>query len=443
MRLQSAVGEFIRDRAKSLRGQTRDLDGLMDLIGEAPIVLLGEATHGSDEFYRMRCRITRRLISEKGFTAVAVEADWPDAYRVNRFVRHLGADRTADQALGDFRRFPQWMWRNTVMVDFIESLRLRNQGRPAGEQVGFYGLDLYSLFTSIEAVVAYLAQVDPAAAAEARGRYACFEQARRGPQEYGLLAANLDQSCRDGAIRQLVQLRLEADAYLRRDGLAAQDEQFYAEQNALVVRDAEEYYRSMFTGRINTWNLRDRHMAETLASLARHLSSTGRQAKIVVWEHNSHIGDARATEMGNVGEFNVGQLARQSWGRQAALVGFTTYEGSVSAASEWDGPVERKRVRPAREDSYEHLFHQARGGDFFLPLRDASGAGELDQERLERMIGVIYVPQSERCSHYFNCRIAGQFDALIHLDRTTALTPLEYTPLWERGELPETFPSGL
>ncbi len=443
---RSLVSNAVDEEAHVLEGKTRDYDPLITLVHEARFCLLGEATHGTHEFYRQRAEITKRLIKEKGFTAVAVEADWPDAFRVNRYVRGLSDDRNADEALSGFKRFPTWMWRNTVVLDFVEWLRDYNSSLPVGAtKVGFYGLDLYSLYTSIESVLGYLDKIDPAAAKRARYRYSCFEHFAEDTQAYGY-AANfgITESCERDVIEQLVELRRRAADYASRDGRVAQDEFFFAEQNARLVLNAEKYYRSMFRGRVASWNLRDQHMAETLNALVTHLNSKGQPAKVAVWEHNSHLGDARATYMADYGELNVGQLVREHYGPEAVLIGFTTYTGTVTAASDWDGPAERKRVRPALANSYEASFHDVDAPNFLLPLRDSGPASiAVRDPRLERAIGVIYLPQTERQSHYFEARLTDQFDAVIHFDETHALEPLERYALWESGEPPETFPTGV
>jgi erythromycin esterase-like protein len=338
------------------------------------------------------------------------------------------------------------MWRNTVILDFVEWLRDYNASLNEGvTKVGFYGLDLYSLYTSIEAVLGYLNKIDPEAARRARYRYSCFEHFAEDTQAYGYAASfGLSESCEREVIEQLIELRRQAADYASRDGRVAQDEFFFAEQNARLVLNAERYYRSMFRGRVESWNLRDRHMAETLAALVAHLNARGQTAKVAVWEHNSHLGDARATYMADYGELNVGQLVRQQYGNDARLIGFTTYTGSVTAASEWDGPAERKRVRPALNESYEALFNQTGEAGFLLSLRDNKRLSNvLRDPRLERAIGVIYLPQTERQSHYFDARLSDQFDAVIHFDETRALEPLERYAQWESGEPPETFPSGV
>lgn len=419
----------IRPTLQPLTGAARDLDPLMDLIGDARFVLLGEASHGTHEFYSIRAKITRRLIREKGFNAVAAEADWPDAYRINRYVRGESGDAEAIDALGDFKRFPTWMWRNADVLDFVGWLRDHNDG--ARDKAGFYGVDLYSLYSSMAAVIEYLDKVDPEAGRRARYRYGCFEHAGEDPQSYGYAASfGLTPPCESEVVQQLVEIRRN---------YAGSDDAFYAEQNARLVLNAERYYRSMFTGRVSSWNLRDQHMAETIEALAKYVPN----AKIVVWEHNSHLGDARATQMGREGELNVGQLIREKHGDDARLIGFTTYHGTVTAASEWDGPSEHKRVRPGMPGSYEALLHGAGIDDFLLPLRGNAAARALEEERLERAIGVIYLPATERISHYFEASLARQFDAVIHIDETRAVEPLERFEREHTREAPETYPSAL
>ena len=439
----------VRAAARPLPGNEHDHDALLDLIGDAPLVLLGEASHGTHEFYRERARITRRLIVEKQFTAVAVEGDWPDAYRVNRFVRGRGSDADADAALAGFQRFPTWMWRNTVVAAFVDWLRGHNARLPAAEQCGFYGLDLYSLHASIAAVLAQLDRTDPASAQRARERYGCFDRFGPDSQVYGLMTGIRGaDDCEDEVVAMLVEL-----AGRQGHGTAPADDPeaaFDAEQNARLVKNAEAYYRQMHRRDVSTWNLRDDHMADTVAALRRHLArpgagSTVREAKIVVWAHNSHLGDARATEMGEErGEINLGQRLREAHGDRAVLVGFSTHTGTVMAATDWDGPAECKRVIPSRTDSVEGLLHAAGPPRFLLPLRgDPALAQALREPRLQRAIGVIYRPETERWSHYFHSRVAQQFDALIHLDETRAVDPLPPRPAAPADDAPETFPSGL
>jgi erythromycin esterase-like protein/predicted phosphoribosyltransferase len=418
---------------------------LLSAAADAHFVLLGEASHGTHEFYAERARMTRWLIEEKGFNAVAVEADWPDAYRVNRYVRGQSDDATAEESLRAFQRFPTWMWRNAVVLDFVGWLREHND-RVGGEgrrKVGFYGLDLYSLYRSIQEVISYLERVDPEAAARARSRYACFDHFGDDEQAYGYQAAfGAGDTCEREVIDQLVDLHRHALEYAERDGLLAEDDLFYAQQNARTVKAAEEYYRSMFRGRVSSWNLRDRYMTDTLDELAGHLSrQLGEQAKIVVWAHNSHLGDARATELGTLGELNVGQLTRERHRGDCLLLGFTTYEGTVTAANDWGGPAERKQVRAALPGSFEELFHEVGLKAFLIDLQArAEAASVLRSSRLERAIGVIYRPETERQSHYFRARLADQFDVVLHIDDTRAVEPLERTAGWERGEVPDTYP---
>lgn len=449
------IAHAVRQAAHPLIGVASDYDPLMDLIGDARLVLIGEATHGTHEFYEQHAEITKRLIQEKGFTAVAVEADFPDAYRVNRFVRGVTNDPTAEEALRGFQQFPTWMWRNTDVLNFVNWLRQYNDALPLNRpKVGFYGLDLYSMYASMAEVLKYLEQVDPDAAKRARDRYACFEHFEEDSQAYGYVASyDLEESCRDETVNQLLELQQQTAKYLQQDGQVAADDFFYAEQNARLVKNAEEYYRSMFQERVNPWNVRDRHMAETLEQLMTYLDRQGMPAKLVVWEHNSHLGDARATDMGQAGEWNVGQLVRERYGKDAVLVGFTTYTGTVTAASNWGEPPQLKQLKPARSNSYEALFHSTELPRFWLNLGASNEAvNSLRQNRLERAIGVIYRPDTERQSHYFNACLPDQFDAVIHIDDTKAVEPLDYpggkpfhthTSLLGKGEAPETFPSAL
>jgi erythromycin esterase-like protein len=412
-----------------------DYDPLLEWIGDSRLVLIGEASHGTHDFYRERALITQRLIEEKGFNAVAIEGDWPDAYRVNRFVRGSGNDANARDALGDFVRFPAWMWRNMDVLTFVDWLRKFNQARPKGDRAGFYGLDLYSLHASMRAVLTYLDKVDPEGAKRARYRYACFDHFGENVQEYGYAASfGLAESCENEVIAQLIEMRRRSANLASRDGSVEPEDYLFAEQNARLVQNAERYYRAMFRGREESWNVRDEHMAETLAWLL----EIRPESRIVVWAHNSHLGDARATEMSARGEINLGQRARERF-REVYSVGFTTHSGEVTAASQWDALAERKIIRPALTGSYEALFHETRIPAFLLSLR-GSVAGVLHTPLLERAIGVIYRPESERMSHYFQCRLPSQFDAIIHIDRTKALIPFERTSAWEAGEVPETYP---
>jgi erythromycin esterase-like protein len=435
-----ALLDAVRAAARPLAGHPSDFDAIIDRCRGKRFILLGEASHGTHEFYRVRADLTRRCITELGCSAVAVEADWPDAWRVNRYVRGDGTDADAAEALGDFRRFPQWMWRNAVILDFVGWLRSLNEETGGAGRVGFYGMDLYSLHASIAAVLHYLDKVDPEAARRARDRYACFEHFEGDPQGYGYAARfGMTETCERAVLDQLQDMRRTAAKFAGSDGRDAPDELFYAEQNARLVSNAERYYRAMFGGRSSAWNLRDQHMAETLEALAGLLASRGREGPIVVWAHNSHLGDARATEMGAGGELNVGQLVRERHPHETLLLGFTTYDGTVTAAADWDAPAERMTVRAGRGDSYEGLFHGLGGSDFMIDLRAAKPL----PRRLERAIGVIYRPETERQSHYFEAGLSRQFDIVLHLDHTRALEPMERTAAWDAAGLPETYPSGL
>ena len=451
--------------AASPINETAGLGPLIDAISEARFVLIGEATHGTEEFYRTRAHITQRLIAEHGFAAVAVEADWPDAFRANRYVRHHGVDHSAPEALGDFRRFPVWMWRNHVVAGFLEWLKTHNHAGSARRRVGFYGLDVYSMHSSMRRVLGYLEQVDPQAARLARDRYGCFDRFEGDPHLYGRvttlgvatdcekesLAQLTDMLRRRGSEAAALSTELSARANGASDARSAEldpmddEAAFDAAQNARVVRDAEAYYRAQFLGNARSWNLRDTHMADTLDELLTHLRHLGHaRPRVVVWAHNSHLGDARATDRREWGELNLGQLMRERHPGECQLIGFTTYDGSVTAASAWDEPAELKRVRPALRGSYEELFHTVGWPAFHLDLRRLPKELEpLAEPRLHRAIGVIYRPETERVSHYYQASMPQQFDHVIHIDRTQALRPLDRSAGEVEADEPETFPTGL
>ncbi len=430
-----------------LDGSAANDETLFDVIGDARIVLIGEATHGTHEFYRARADITKRLIDADGFTAVCIEGDWPDAYRVDRFVRGASDDAQPLESLGGFKRFPAWMWRNAEVLDFVTWLREYNDSAPAMRrpQAGFYGLDLYSMYASIGAVLSYLDGIDPQAAARARRHYECLQPFEKHPEGYGLAAEAGDHPiCRDDVVAELLEIQRKASRYARMDGHVAADRYFYAEQNARVVARAEEYYRAMLDESVSTWNLRDTHMLDTLERLMEHLRNHQGPAKAVVWAHNSHVGDAGATSMSARNETNIGALARRKFGDDVVSIGVTTYAGTVAAASRWHAPEERKRIVPARGDSYEYLFHSMNLARFLVPLRPhRPKLAGLPQQARERAIGVIYRPEAELYSHYFTARLIDQFDALYHFDVTRAIEPLEPSELWESGEVPEAYPTGL
>ncbi|GAQ77705.1 hypothetical protein KFL_000020660 [Klebsormidium nitens] len=434
-------------------------DGLLRDIGDAQVVLIGEASHGTHDFYEERAKITKRLVEEKGFSMVVCEADWPDMARAHRYVRGLKGDGSAAEALEGFKRFPTWMWRNTVMVDFVEWAKKHNQEifakERAGEKlentstVGLYGFDLYSLHKSMEAVIEYLEKVDPDTAERTKKRYSCFDHFGRDPQLYGLATtAGGADPCEDQVVQVLKDLMRLAPEKLRsanhdRDATCHEDEQFFAVQNALVVKDAEQYYRSMYRARDMSWNLRDKHMFNTLKALIAHCERlSGSPARTVVWAHNSHLGDARATDMSwRRKELNVGQLVREHYKEKAFNIGFSTYTGTVTAAYDWGEPAHCMKVNQGMAGSFERLFHKVSPSRFLL---DVSNHVPKHLELLERAIGVIYRADTERFSHYFQARVAQQFNRVIHLDWTRALEPLEWGEKWTmpKDEPPETFPFG-
>ncbi len=430
------VAKLVRECAEPIGDIDGDaVDAFVDRVGDAKVVLIGEATHGTSEFYRMRARLTRELIVRRGFTVVAVEADWPDAAQVDHYARHLERPVAPETA---FTRFPTWMWRNQEVAAFVEWLRAHNAEIPdPARRAGFYGLDLYSLYGSLAAVLRYLDDVDPEAAQVARARYGCLTPWQNDPAAYGRAVVTQGyRACEAQVVANLRALLDKRLAYQHRDGERFHD----ALQNARVVTDAERYYRAMYYGSRESWNLRDQHMFETLQIV---LAFRGPETKAVVWEHNSHVGNAGATEMGVRGELNVGQLAREHYGDAAYLVGFGTDHGTVAAATDWDGPLEVKRVRPAHPESYERLCHDSGVAAFALalrhPRRDAVRA-ELAPPRLERAIGVIYRPETELASHYFQAVLPEQFDEYLWFDGTRAVTPLGQV---ETHGMPETYPFGL
>jgi protein-L-isoaspartate(D-aspartate) O-methyltransferase len=431
----NTVATLLREAAEPFDSIERaELGQLLDRIGDARVVLLGEASHGSSEFYRMRARISQELIRHRGFNLIAVEADWPDAGWIDRYVRHAAEPPASGEP---FARFPTWMWRNREVAEFVGWLREHNgEISASADRVGFYGLDLYSMYGSIAAVLNYLDRVDPGAAEIARERYACLTPWLRDPAAYGHAALTERQrSCETHVVAMLMDLLEQRFDYARRDG----DRFLDAVQNARVVANAERYYRAMYHGSVVSWNLRDQHMFDTLSMLLRFRP----EAKAVVWEHNSHIGNAAATEMGARGEHNVGQLSREAFGDQAYLVGFGTDHGTVAAAANWDQPMQVMQVRPAHPDSYERICHETAIPAFLLSLREPDRVEvreELAQPRLERAIGVIYRPHTELESHYFQASLPYQFDEYVWLDRTQAVTPL---PARQGGGVPDTYPFGV
>ena len=411
-----------------------DLDGLLERIGDAKVVLLGEASHGTSEFHRMRERISQELITRKGFRFVAIEGDWPDVARLDHYVRHFEYPPSEWTA---FARFPTWMWRNTEVRSFVDWLHAHNAERTPQRRVAIYGLDLYSLYTSIGSVLKYLDEVDPNSAQIARQRYGCLTPWQADPATYGHAAlTGAYRTCENEVVQMLEDILHKQSDYAAHDGERFMD----AVQNARLVTDAERYYRIMYYGSRASWNLRDNHMFETLKTL---LNFHGAAAKAIVWAHNSHVGDAAATEMSVRGEYNIGHLCREEFGNAAYSIGFGTHAGTVAAASQWDGPMEVKTVLPSLKQSYERLCHDTGRPQFMLPLRGRS-AGEvrnrLAKPRLERAIGVIYRPETELASHYFQAVLPVQFDEYIWFNQTRAVTPLATREL---EGLPDTYPFGL
>jgi erythromycin esterase-like protein len=430
-----SLAETIADRCEAFR-RPDDLDfaPLLQRIGDARIVLIGEATHGTSEFYSLRADITRELIEKKGFDFVAIEGDWPDAARIDHYVRHFEYKPSEWTA---FARFPTWMWRNREVRAFVDWLREHNKHVPAGQRVAFHGLDLYSLYDSIRSILKYLDDVDPETARIARERYGCLTPWQADPAAYGHAAiSGTYQVCENPVAAMLKELQGKRQAYAEHDGERFLD----MTQNAQLVANAEKYYRTMYYGSRASWNLRDRHMFATLKSLLDH---HGPSSKAVVWAHNSHLGNAEATEMFARGEINLGHLCRNEFGDAIYAIGFGTNTGTVAAASEWGAPMEVKEVRPAIVKSYERLCHDTDKENFLLPLRNfprPSESESLWSPRLQRAIGVIYRPETEIASHYFQAVLPRQFDEYIWLDRTHAVTPFDTD---EMAGMPDTYPFGL
>lgn len=423
-----------------LKGLLSDFDPILSAMGaSSKVCLIGEATHGTHEFYKIRADITKRLITEKGFTFVAVEGDWPDVYRINRYVCGKGKDKSAQEALSDFQRFPKWMWRNTVVEEFVEWLKKYNEkfGDKMERKVRFYGLDLYAMFRSADLVVEYLQKVDPKAAELAKQRYGTLNRYRDKEFQYAEdIMLGLAPSREKEVVSILVNMLQKEKEYLEAEGFVDGDELFFAQQNAKVVRDAEEYYRNAYARGPTTWNLRDKHMFDTLQELLLfHEKRTSEESKAVVWAHNSHIGDSRATEYAREsGEWNIGQLVRENIGKDKSYnVGFTTYTGTVTAATSWGGDPVKFKLNPALEDSYEAVFHKGNPSNWLTLLRANENKQLIPEDlvkllsctRTERMVGVQYVKRSERRSHYVPAIVPQQFDTIIHIDTTTAIEPLD------------------
>lgn len=436
LQLNDGLEKLVREVHEPINGiETADVRGFLERAGDAKVVLFGAATHGTSEFYRWRARLTRELVKHHGFTILAAEADWPDASRVDRHVRHLPKDQRTWKA---FDRFPQWLWRNYETVDLMEWLRAHNaEVRAPSQRTGFFGLDLYSQFISASEVIDALGRLDPAAAEVARTRYGLLTQWQFDPAAYGHAPLNRQYEEAEGAVvKQLEELLERRIEYGRHD----RDRYFDAVCNARVVANAERYYRVMYYGSVESWNLREQHMFDTLQAL---LHAGGSQSKAIVWAHNSHVGDAAATEHVDRGELNLGHLCRRHYGAKAYSVGFGTNTGSVLAAKGWGEEAEKMRLKPAQAGSYEALFHATGTPAFMLPLRSPKRLAlreELMPRRLERAIGVVYRPAAELMSHYFEASLALQFDEYVWFDETKALSPLLNQPAFD--QVPDTWPFG-
>ena len=427
--------EAVKQVQKPLRDDG-DLDPLLERIGNARVVLLGEASHGTHEYYTWRDRISRRLITEKGFHFIAVEGDWPDCYLVNRWIKGYDGGGSARDMLHAFERWPTWMWANHEVAELAEWLRDHNATRPEDGRVGFYGLDVYSLWDSMDVVTRYLEKVDPEAAKRARGAYGCFDPYEEDVQDYAMATALVPTSCEEEVVRILSDLRAKGPDY-REEGREAY---FNAEQNALVARNAERYYRAMIRGGAQSWNVRDTHMIETLERLLQH---HGPQSKAIVWEHNTHVGDARATDMARAGMVNVGSLARERWGGDVVIAGFSSHRGSVIAGSEWGAPMQRMRVPEAREGSWEHVFHEAGAHDRLVLMDEIDDVPAAHDARGHRAIGVVYHPEREARGNYVPSVLPFRYDAMLYIDHSHALRPLKMEGHMPEHEPPETFPSGM
>ncbi|WP_206107710.1 erythromycin esterase family protein [Paludisphaera rhizosphaerae] len=431
----------VQGLARPLRGPA-DLDPLLERIGDARYVLLGEASHGTSEFYTWRSQISRRLIVEKGFSFIAVEGDWPDCYQVDQFVKGRGpAGETARDVLHGFERWPTWMWANEEVVELVEWLRSHNAAQPSARRVGLYGLDVYSLWDSLYAIMGYLQRKEPSALPAAWEAFRCFEPYGEDVQEYARASRFVPNSCEDEVVDLLQELRRRSGPSSAGESEDDREARFVAEQNGLVLQNAEAYYRAMVRGGPDSWNLRDSHMVETLDRL---MLQHGPDARAIVWEHNTHIGDARFTDMAEQGEYNVGQLVRERHGDDGVvLVGFGSHRGRVIAGRRWEAPMESMVVPRAREGSWEDVVHRAVGRDAILVFKPDRASPEIMEPRGHRAIGVVYRPEYEHLGNYVPTILPRRYDAFLHLEETHALHPLSGVRVEERGETPETFPSGV
>ncbi|GAB4517454.1 MAG: hypothetical protein OHK0046_24050 [Anaerolineae bacterium] len=433
MALHDQLIAHIQQNAQPLTGP-QDLDPLMERIGDARLVLLGEASHGTSEYYTWRAQITKRLIREKGFSFIGVEGDWPDSYTVNRYIKNYpDSGESAYELLHAYNRWPTWMWANWEVVALVEWLRRHNLTMPEKDRVGFYGLDVYSLWESLAEITRYLQTVDDDAVEAARQAYTCFQPYDRNAQAYAWASQFVPSSCESAVMNLLTATERLTRHMPEGDGESA----FNAAQNARSVAGAEHYYRSMIPGGATSWNIRDHHMVDTLANLLEH---HGPESKAIIWEHNTHIGDARATDMAVDGMVNVGQLVRERWGEdQCVLVGFSSNRGTVIAGNAWDGPMEEMRVPRARPDSWDGLFHEALDGKNALVIFQHTEDDAFQHIRPQRAIGVVYHPQYESRGNYIPTSLANRYDVLLYIDETRALHPL-HVQEEAHMEPPETYP---
>lgn len=421
--------DLVRTKAIALTGSSADYEELLEAIGDRSIVLLGESTHGTHEFYEARAAITRRLIEEKGFSALALEADGPDCQPVNQFIQGTSTTEDPVSAMSRLQRFPMWMWRNREMLELISWLKSHNHRPTTKHQISVFGLDLFNLSAALREVIAFLDRNDMEAADRARRLYACFDYTDQNPARYGRhVRTGSKASCEKEVIEVLRDLPEAHRLKSRKD-----DELFFVRENAECVVSAEAYYRNLFNPLVNTWNIRARHMTMTVERIRRYLELKNRPAKVIVWAHNSHIGDCRATDMCHGGQWNLGELLRKRFSDQTFHVGFTTYQGRVQSAANWNHPPKPHLMPPALAGSYEHVFHASGLPNFLLLTRSTRSSTPLEEERLERAIGVIYSQETDRLSHYLNARLARQFDAVLHFDHSTPVQPLDLESRTEVG----------
>jgi erythromycin esterase-like protein len=428
------IADIVKDVAYSLDAP-ETLDALMEKIGDARIVMLGEASHGTHEYYIWRARLSKRLIEEKGFNFIAVEGDWPDCYRVNRYVKNLsGSGSSAPEVLQCFNRWPTWMWANWEIVSLVEWMHKHNRNKPLNERAGFYGLDVYSLWESLDELKKYLVHKDPETYQVAENAFKCFEPYSPEGQAYARASYRSPISCEDEVIDLLSEVRRKMPLY-NTDPEAV----FNAEQNAMVTADAEKYYRTMVRGNALSWNVRDQHMYDTLDRL---LKFHGKGAKAIVWEHNTHIGDARATDMREEEMFNIGELARKGYGdKDTFLIGFGSFSGEVVAARKWSGEMQRMPLPAAEKNSWEDILHKTGIDNMLLLSDDLAGISPFRSPVKHRAVGVVYHPELERMGNYVPSVIPERYDAFMYIDKTKGVHPLHIKP--DGGQMPETYPWGV